>query len=147
MIKIKDYNKLLVLLGIVVFLGLVSTPQTAMASASPIGVVDYGFLINQHPDTSKANEALRADNEVARKEFSEKLATMSDQEKQNLDRQLMQRLEQKRQQLLKPIIDSINTAMKAVSDAKGLTVVVYKNNVALGGTDITEDVLKKITGK
>ena len=37
--------------------------------------------------------------------------------------------------------------MKAVADAKGMIAVLHKNTVALGGTDITEEVLKKLNGK
>ena len=72
---------------------------------------------------------------------------MSDKDKQALDRQLGQQLEQKRQELLKPIVDSINTAMKAVAAEKGLAMVVFKNSVALGGQDITADILAKLGGK
>ena len=34
--------------------------------------------------------------------------------------------------------------MKAVADEKGFSLVIYKNSVALGGTDITLDVLQKL---
>jgi hypothetical protein len=42
---------------------------------------------------------------------------------------------------------AINAAVKMVADAKGLTIVVDKNTAVYGGQDITDDVLKKITGK
>lgn len=137
-----------VLLALFMFNGADSSTEAAAANPpSPVGVVDVGYLINQHPDTAKANAALKTEQETDKKEFIEKSAGLSEADKQALDRQLGQRLEQKRQELLRPIIDSINEAMKTVAYSKGLTVVVYKNNVALGGTDITEEVLKKITGK
>lgn len=37
--------------------------------------------------------------------------------------------------------------MKAVAAEKGLAMVVFKNSVALGGQDITADVLAKLGGK
>ena len=125
-------------------------PEKAWAGpaiASTVGVVDYISLINQHPDTPKANEVLRAEQEQAKKEFAEKSAGLGDKEKQDLDRQLGQRVELKRQELLKPITEKVNAAIKEVADAKGLTVVVGRNVVVYGGVDITEEVLKKITGK
>lgn len=134
------------ILAVVFFLGVMGTAQ-AVSAASPVGVVDYLYLINQHPDTPKANEALRSEQEQARKEFAEKAAGLSEKEKQELGRQLDQRVEQKRQELLRPITENINAAMKAVADAKGLTIVVHKNSVALGGADITAEVLNKITGR
>jgi len=131
----------LVLLFFLVNLG---TAHAATIASSQVGIVDYLYLLNHHPDAAKANEALRAEQEKIKQEFSDKSAGLSDKEKQELDRQLGQQLEQKRLALLKPITDSVNAAMKAVADEKGLTVVVYKNSVALGGIDITGDVLKKI---
>ena len=123
------------------------TATNAAPAQLPIGVIDYGYVLNNHPDTARANEILKNEQEMARKEFTAKAAGMNDADKQALDIQLGQRVELKRQELLKPIAESIGAAMKAVADAKGLAMVVYKNGVALGGIEITEDVLKKITGK
>lgn len=138
-----SWNILSAILIFVFFLGVIGIAE----ASSPVGVVDYLYLVNQHPDTPKANEILRAEQEQARKEYAEKSANLGEKEKQELARQLDQRVEQKRLELLKPITDSINAAMKAVADANGLTIVVHKNSVALGGMDITEAVLKKITGR
>lgn len=110
--------------------------------ASPVGCVDFIYLVDHHPDTAKANEALKAEQEAARQEFAAKSAGLGDREKQDLDRQLGQRLE-----LLKPITGKVVAAVKEVADAKGLPVVVGKAVVVYGGVDITEDVLRKITGK
>ncbi|MCQ2363718.1 MAG: hypothetical protein MJ041_05260 [Acidaminococcaceae bacterium] len=37
---------------------------------------------------------------------------------------------------------SISAAIKKVADEEGLSVVVHKNAVIVGGVDITEDVVK-----
>ena len=117
------------------------------APVPTVGIVDYVYLINHHPDTPKANEALQVEQELAKKEFADKSGVLNDKGKQDLELQLNQRVEQKRQDLLKPITDQINVAIKTVADAKGLTVVVYKNTVAYGGLDITLDVVNKLSGK
>lgn len=124
-------------------------PGTAYAApaASAVGTVDYDLLINQHPDTQKANEIYRTETEQAKKEYDAKAAGLSDKEKQDLNLQLMQRVEQKRQELLKAITDKINAAVKEVATAQGLTMIVSKTFVIYGGPDITNDVQKKITGK
>jgi outer membrane protein len=72
---------------------------------------------------------------------------MSDQDKQALFQQMRQQLEQKRIDLVKPIADKINAAIKHVADQKSLSIVIGKNIVVYGGEDITADVLKIITGK
>ena len=142
------------LLIALVFLGVIglAAPRSgkvaaAQSPAPSVGTVDYVYLINHHPDTPKANEALQAEQELAKKEFADKSGVLNDKGKQDLELQLNQRVEQKRQELLKPITDQINVAIKTVADAKGLTVVVYKNTVAYGGLDITSDVVNKLNGK
>ncbi|SMC96254.1 OmpH family outer membrane protein [Sporomusa malonica] len=139
---------LLAALGIFLAFGAPSAQAAPAApAASPVGCVDFIYLVDHHPDTAKANEALTAEQEAVRQEFAAKSVGLGDREKQDLDRQLGQRLEQKRLELLKPITDKIVAAVKEVADAKGLSVVVGKAVVVYGGVDITEDVLRKSTGK
>ncbi len=119
--------------------------QAAPADLST-GVVDVLYLINNHPDAAKANEALKVASDALLKEFQTKSAGMNDKDKQMLDRQLGQQIELKRQELLKPIVESVGEAMKAVAAEKGLVMLMHKNSVALGGNDITGEVLQKLTG-
>ena len=134
-------------LVMVLGLGLTGVAAAAPAENFPVGVVDFMYLVNNHPNTAAANAAMKSEQEQIRKEFEAKSAGLNDKEKQALDRQLGQKMEQKRQELLKPIVDSINETMKAVAAEKGLAMVVFKNSVALGGQDITADVLAKLSGK
>lgn len=133
------------------YIGLVTVlPHKASAAAGPssVGYVDYGLLVSQHPDMPKANEALKAEQEKLKKEFESKMAALSsDKEKQALSLQLGRQLEQKRWELLNPIMNSINTAIKDVATEKGLSVVIEKSVVLFGGQDITADVGKKVAGK
>jgi outer membrane protein len=138
---------LLVLMAIGVLLGAMGSVQAAPADAASVGYVDYLYLINHHPDTPGANEALKAERDQDKQQYDEKSAALSDQEKQALAKQLNQQVEQKRQELLKPIVEKINAAIKEVANAKGLSIVIGKNNVIYGGVDITADVLQKIGGK
>ena len=119
----------------------------AAGSNSSVGVVNYQMLVQQHPEMAKADEAMKVEVEQAKKDFEAKSASMSDKEKQDYYQQLQQRLQAKHQSLVAPIYDKIDGAIKGVSEAKGLTVVVDKSNVIYGGQDITEEVLKKISGK
>ncbi|MDR3561806.1 MAG: OmpH family outer membrane protein [Negativicutes bacterium] len=136
------------LLGIVGIALSQSGKTYAAAPASNVGVVNYQQLIAQHPDAAAAQETMK--NEVAQtqKEFDAKAATLtSDKEKQDYFMQLQQRLNGKQQELLAAINDKVVAAIKAVAEAKGLAVVVDKGAVVYGGQDITDDVMKKITGK
>lgn len=142
------WNKRIVpfLLTLCILLSAWGTAQAAPA-AGPVGYVDFLYLVNQHPDTAAANAALKAEQEAAKQEFDSKAAGISDTDKQNLARQLDQRVEQKRQELLQPIAAKVTAAANDVAKEKGLSIVIGKNEVVCGGVDITADVLKKITGK
>jgi len=134
----------------VVGLALSQTGKTSVASASAssnIGVVNQQMLVSQHPDMAKAQEAMQAEVESAKKDFETKSATMNDKDKQDYYAQIQQRLSLKQQELIDPVLSKVEAAIKAVADAKGLSVVMDKGNVVYGGLDITEEVGKKITGK
>jgi outer membrane protein len=141
-------NVTLVLFGMI-GLSIFHTDQAyaAKGQTSSIGIVDYTYLIEHHPDTPKANQALKTEQELAQKEYNEKSALLNDKGRQDLERLLNLRIEEKRRELLKPILEKINAAVKQVADAKGLSIVVYKNTVAYGGVDITQEVANKLTKK
>lgn len=119
----------------------------APGATLPVGVVDYLYLINNYPDTPKANEALRAEREQTKKEFEAKSAGLGDKEKQDFNVQLAKRVEQKRQELLRPISEKLNVAIKEIADEKGLAIVISKSSAVYGGVDITDEVMKRIAGK
>ena len=134
-------------LALCLLLGAWGTVQAAPAVNGTVGYVDFLYLISQHQDTAQGNVALKAAEDAAKQEFATKSAVMSDQDKQKLDQQLGQQLQQKRLELLKPISDKVVAAANEVAQEKGLSIVIGKNDVVCGGVDITADVLKKITGK
>ena len=82
-----------------------------------------------------------------RKEFEEKSAGMSDQEKADYYQQCQQRLAQKQQELLDPIRNAVDAAIKKVADKKGMSVVIDKMAVIYGGQDITQEVIAELGKK
>lgn len=116
-------------------------------SSSNIGKVNRALLLQQHPDLAKAEETMKTEVEQAKADFEAKSASMGDKEKQEYYNQTMQRLELKRQELFAPIQDKVDSAIKGVADARGIAVVFDVNNVVYGAQDLTDDVMKKITGK
>jgi outer membrane protein len=138
----------LFLLGVIAMLGFNSnTTYAAERTSSVIGVVNYQLLLAQHPDTAVAQQTINEAVAKAKSDFDTKSVNMSDQDKQALYQQLQQGLQQKNQELLGPISDKVIAAVKSVAEAKGLTVIVDKSSVVYGGQDITDDVIKVITGK
>jgi outer membrane protein len=121
--------------------------SAAAAPASGIGKVNYQTLMQQHPDMAKVQATMQAESEAAKKEFDTKAATLGDKEKQDYYMQLQQRLQLKQSELMLPLLTKVDAVIKDVADAKGLAVVVDQAAVIYGGSDITDECLKKITGK
>ena len=130
--------------------GLAVSQTTHVASASPasnVGVVNYQMVVQQHPELAKVQTTMQAESEAAKKEFDAKAASLGDKEKQEYYMQLQQRLQLKNQELMVPLFSKVDAVIKEVADAKGLSVVVDKGAVIYGGQDITDDCVKKVTGK
>ena len=130
--------------------GLAVSQTTHVASAAPasnVGKVNYQMLVQQHPDLSKVQTTMQAESEAAKKEFDAKAASLGEKEKQEYFMQLQQRLQLKNQELMVPIFNKVDAVIKEVSDAKGLAIVVDAAAVIYGGADITDECVKKITGK
>lgn len=146
-VKIVSIVIALVFIGSVVALALTQSGSgiASAAGSSNIGVVDYRQIMGQHPQLQTADSEMKQAVEDAQKEFEEKSAGMGEQEKQEYYMQTQQRLQQKQQDLLEPIEKSVETAIKGVADAKGLSVVLDKSTVVYGGQDITQDVIKKLS--
>jgi outer membrane protein len=126
----------------------ITNPNTTYAAdTSTVGVVNYQLLINQHPDMAQANETYKAAVKQAQDDFNAKSTNMNDSDKKALSQQLEQGLQQKQQELINAIRDKVNAAIKVIAEDKGLTVVMDKSVIAYGGQDITDEVMKKITGK
>lgn len=137
-----------IFIGSVVALALTQTGNIASAaSSSNIGVVELDQILVQHPDMQSFDDKMKSMVEEIKKEFDEKSVGMNDQEKADYYRQCQERILQKREELLEPIMKSIDTAIKTVADKKGLSVVLAKAAVIYGGQDITNDVIAQLGKK
>ena len=152
MIKLEQKQvKIISILIAVVFVGSVvalaltqSGSGIASAAASSVGVVDYRQVGSQHPQLAAANAEMQKASQEAQADFETKSASMNDQEKSDYYQQTMQRLQQKNEELMEPIENSIQDAVKKVAEKKGLSVVIEKGAVVYGGQDVTQDVIKEL---
>ena len=147
-VKIVSVIIALVFIGSVVALALTQSGGIASAAgSSAVGVVDHQQILSQHPDAQSVQTQMNVAIQEVQKDFEEKSAGMSDQEKQDYYQQCQQRLQQKQQELVDPIMKSVEEAIQKVADAKGLSVVMDKALVIYGGQDITQDVINRLTKK
>jgi len=152
MIKLEQKQvKIISILIAVVFVGSVvalaltqSGSGIASAASSSVGVVDYRQVGSQHPQLAAANAEMQKASQEAQADFETKSASMNDQEKSDYYQQTMQRLQQKNEELMEPIENSIQDAVKKVAEKKGLSVVIEKGAVVYGGQDVTQDVIKEL---
>ena len=118
---------------------------SAASSNSAIGVVNYQMLVSQAPELAGIRETMQTEIKNTRDEFNEKSKNMNATEKERYYKQLQERLGNREKELMDPVIKGIEAAIKKVADKKGLSVVVDKNTVIYGGTDITDEVSKSMT--
>ena len=135
-------------IGSVVAIALTQTaPGVASAAGGNVGVIDYRQVMIQHPDLNNVEQQMQTAIADVKKEFEEKSAGMNDQEKADYYQQSQLRLQQKQQELVAPIEQSIQDAIKKVADNKGLQIVVEKTAVIYGGQDISQDVINRLGKK
>ena len=137
----------LVFLGSIVAVALVSGGTASAASNSSIGTVDYQKVVTSSPSYQAYVDQMTVEEAKTKQDFDQNSTKMTDKEKEAYFNQLKQRLQTKQQELLKGVLDKTNAIIKTVAEDKGLAAVLDKNQVYFGGTDITDDVLKKIAGK
>lgn len=137
-----------IFIGSVVAIALTQTGNIASAaSSSSVGVIDYQQAMAAHPDVQNLQTQMETAINDVRKEFEEKSAGMGDQEKAEYYQQCQMRLGQKQQELLDPIKNAVEAAIKKVADKKGLSVVIEKSAVVYGGQDITQEVIAEFGKK
>lgn len=139
----------LVFMGSVVAIALTQTGSGIASAASSVnvGVVDRDQVLSQHPSVTDFQNQMNAAISEVQKDFEAKSQGMTDQEKADYYKQCQQRLAQKQQELMDPILKSVDDAIKKVADAKGFSVVIEKAAVVYGGTDITQDVISRLGKK
>ncbi|MBR4641249.1 MAG: OmpH family outer membrane protein [Selenomonadaceae bacterium] len=137
-----------IFIGSVVAIALTQTGNIATAaSSSSVGTIDYQQAMSSHPDVQNLQGQMETAINDVKKEFDEKSAGMNDQEKADYYRQCQERLAQRQQELLDPIRNSVDAAIKKVADKRGLAVVIDKMAVIYGGQDITAEVISELGKK
>ncbi|MDR3561808.1 MAG: OmpH family outer membrane protein [Negativicutes bacterium] len=114
------------------------------ANSGGVGVLDVNKVMSDSPKVKQFQDQLN----VKGKDLSDKL----EKEKAGLSQEEFQKRQEaaygeflKAKQDLETEIDStIKQALEQVSKEKKLGVILYKNGVAQGGTDITDAVIQKM---
>lgn len=138
----KNTGKLVVLLLVVfAFSVLVSG---CSSSAQNVGVLDVNKVMAESPKVKGFQDQLN----VKGKELSDKLekekAGISAEEYQKRQEAAYGEFVKIKQDLEGQVDASIKQTLEQVAKEKNLSVILYKNGVAQGGTDITDEVIKRM---
>ncbi|HTU81106.1 MAG TPA: OmpH family outer membrane protein [Candidatus Acidoferrales bacterium] len=115
-------------------------PPAASPPPSEIGFVDQGALDNI-PKVKSANDQMNQFAQTQRTLYAPQIAAAkTNADKQQIYQQFNKSMQDKQNQLLKPLVDQTKAATAAVAKSKNLLLVVDRADVIYGGTDITTDV-------
>jgi outer membrane protein len=115
-------------------------PPASTPPPAEIGFVDQTVL-DGVPKVQTANNAMQQFETTQRQIYSAKIAqARSDSDKKQIFQEYTKLVNDKQDQLLKPLVDQTKAATADIARKKNLLLVVDKADVIYGGTDITSDV-------
>ncbi|MCH4166397.1 MAG: OmpH family outer membrane protein [Megasphaera sp.] len=125
---------------------MMSIVATTSAFAAGVGYVNFDTLVQAHKDFPKVSAQMQSAIKNANEEFSKKSAKMTtDQEKQNLGKQLAQNLSKLENSLIVPIEKDVVSKVELVRKNKGLDCIVAQGAIIAGAdnaADETQEVAK-----
>lgn len=114
------------------------------SSNQAVGVLDVNKVMSEAPKVKQFQEQLNVKGKELSDTIEKDKASISAEEFQKRQEAAYGEFLKTKQDLEGQIDNSIKQALDQVVKEKKLNVVLYKNSVAQGGTDITDDVIKKM---
>jgi Skp family chaperone for outer membrane proteins len=116
-------------------------PPTSTPPPSEIGYVDQS-QIDEVPKIKPANDDFMKFAQQQRANALKQMqgAKKDAQKQQQIFQDYQKSLTDQQNKTLKPLVDQTRDAMSKVAQSKHLILVVDKNDIIFGGTDITKDV-------
>jgi outer membrane protein len=135
-----------VVIAAVVLLGRSGAPPV-FGQSFVIGFVDMQRALDAHPRKAASERALQEFFQAKQREFAQRARGLTPEQRQQLDRQLQQQIIQKRQELLGGLDRDLRAAVEQVARAENVSIVLERSVVLFGGVDLTDQVIKRLTGK
>lgn len=133
----RKYSLLFMLIFTAALLGGCSTSGT-------IGVVDVNKVMTDSPKVKQFQEQLNVKGKELSDQLEKEKATLSPADFQKRQETVYGDFMKTKQDMETQVDTSIKQTLEEISKDKKLSVVLYKNGVAQGGTDITDEVIKKL---
>lgn len=135
-LTVKKITMLLMILVISVFI--------SGCSDTKIGVVDVNKIMTDSPKVQEFEEQLKTNAKTLVDQLEQDKANLSQEQLQQRSMEVSTEMEKMKQDLSAQLNESMDKALAEVAKEKKLSVVLYKNGVAQGGIDVTDDVIKKM---
>ncbi len=114
------------------------------AGQATVGVLDVNKVMSDSPKVKGFQDQLNAKGKELSDQLEKDKPSISAEEFQKRQEAAYGEFLKTKQDLESQIDTTIKQAIEQVSKDKKLSVVLYKNSVAQGGTDITDEVIKKM---
>lgn len=111
---------------------------------STIGIVDMQKVMTENGKIKEMQEQLTKKAQAITAELEKEKATLKPEEFQQKEQRAYAEFMQLKQEFENKIQLQIQTVLEGIAKEKKLGAVIYKNGLAWGGIDITDDVLKKL---
>lgn len=137
---------IVLVIGAIAILAL-SPGGSVLGQSFSIGYVDMARAVDSHPRRQASERALQEFFQAKQREFQQRARGLNAVQRQELDRQLQQQFIQKREELIGGLDKDIRGTIETVAKERGVSIVLDRNVVLYGGTDLTDAVIGKLTAK
>ena len=108
--------------------------------SATIAEVNYQHVVQINPRLSSIQSIMQGESEKAKREFDSRSSNLSEKQKQEYYEQLQKRLQLKNQELMVPLFNEVDNAIKRVADTWGIHLVVDAGAIICGTVDISSAV-------
>lgn len=120
-------------------MGMMSLVAASSAFASGVGYVNFDTLVQAHKDFPKVSAQMQSAVKDANEQFAKQAPKMkTDQEKQNLGRELAQNLSKLENKLIVPIEKDVVSKVEQVRKDKGLDCIVAQGAIIAGSENASD---------
>ena len=116
----------------------------ATEKPSTIGIVDMQKVMTENPKIKQMQEQLNAKAKELTENLEKERATLKPEEFQQKEQAAYAEFMKMKQEFEAQIETQTKKVLEEVAKEKKLGAVIYKNGMAWGGVDVTEEVLKKL---
>ena len=116
----------------------------AAKKPSTIGIVDMQKVMTENPKIKQMQEQLNAKAKELTENLEKERATLKPEEFQQKEQAAYAEFMKMKQEFEAQIETQTKKVLEEVAKEKKLGAVIYKNGMAWGGVDVTEEVLKKL---